>query len=125
MTMFVERGKIVGTRAVCGYLKKRFLMTSREVADLRQMIVDCAAENGLAVDKIFVAELDMASDQLSECLFTLADVDEPVMIIPDLAHFAGNGNPLEIRRAFELAGIKILCARSRPPSIDIDPLKEV
>lgn len=34
-----------------GYFKKSFLMTSREVAEMRQLIVDCAAAHGRNLDK--------------------------------------------------------------------------
>ncbi|TQJ17640.1 hypothetical protein [Kribbella jejuensis] len=91
------------------------MMPSVEVAALRQLILDCATENGVVVDMIFEDELDMATDQLAECLFALLGADEPVMIVPDLSHFAGNGNPLEARRDFEREGVKILVARNRPP----------
>lgn len=107
----IRTGKHVGTRAVCGYLKKGFLMSSGEVAALRRMILDCAAENSLVVNKIFEDELDRSTDQLAECLFVLLGADEPIMIVPDLAHFAGNGNPLRVRRDFEAEGVKVLVAR--------------
>jgi hypothetical protein len=102
------------------------MMRSTEIAALRQLILDCADERGLEVDKIFEDELDMSTDQLSECLGVLLCADEPVMIVPDLSHFAGNGNPFHVKHAFEQEGIQVLSARRRPPPhIDIDPLKEV
>jgi hypothetical protein len=101
----------MGTRAVCGYLKKGFLMSSGEVTALRRLILDCADENGLVVDKIFEDGLDMSTDQLAECLFVLLGADEPIMIVPDLMHFAGNGSPTRVRRDFEREGVKVLVAR--------------
>jgi hypothetical protein len=65
------------------------------------------------MDMIFEDELDMATNQLAECLFALLDADEAVMIVPDLSHFAGNGNPFEVRRDFEREGIRILVACRR------------
>ena len=62
-----ERG-IVGTRLVCGYLRKGFLMNGAEVAALRQLILECAAGHQLSVHAIYVDELDTAPDQLVECL---------------------------------------------------------
>lgn len=120
-----ERGSYVGTRAVCGYLQKRWMMTSGEVAALRQQILECAAENGLTVDKIFEEDLDRTFVQLSDCVFALLDGDERVMIVPDLSHFAGLGNPLLVRDMLKVDNVKVICARPRPPQIDIDPLEEV
>ncbi|TDC33157.1 hypothetical protein [Kribbella albertanoniae] len=107
----------VGTRAVCGYLRKAFLMTSSEVDELRRSILDCAASQELTVDAIYEEELDRASDQLVECIGALIGADQPVLIIPSLLHFAGFGNPLEVRRDFQTQGIHVLVAQdSRPRS---------
>jgi len=107
----------VGPRAVCGYLRKAFLMTSPELDDLRRSILDRATSEGLSVDAIYEEELDRASDQLVKCIGALIDADQPVLIIPNLVHFAGFGNPLEVRRDFEGQGIRVLVGHdSRPRS---------
>jgi hypothetical protein len=105
-----ERGT-VGTRAVCGYLRKGFLMTSSEVEVLRRSILDHAVSQGLTVDAIYEEELDPASDQLADCIGALIGADEPIMIIPSLLHFAGFGIPLEVRRDFQTQGIHVLVAQ--------------
>lgn len=111
-----ERGSDVATQAVCGYLRKEFMMSSRQVAVMRRQIVNCARKHGLEVDKIFVQEVDRASDQLVECVYQILGADEPTIIVPSLLHFAGYGSPLEVKRDFESQGIKVLIAWPDPES---------
>ena len=55
----------MGTRLVCGYFRKGFLTSGAEVAALRQEILDCAVSHAMAVDAIYVDELDTAPAQLT------------------------------------------------------------
>ena len=110
-----ERGNNVGTRAVCGYLRKGFLMTATEIGLLRRMILDCAAAHGLSVDAIYEEELDRVSEQLVDCIDAILDADEPVMIVPSLLHLASFGNPLEVRSNFQGQGIRVLIAQNPSP----------
>jgi hypothetical protein len=104
----------VGTRSVCGYLRKGFVMRSTEIVALRQQILNCAAGRGMAVDAIYEEEADRVSDRLSECLGVVLKADEPVLIVPSLLHFSGLGNPLDVRRDFQGQGVRVLVAQEAP-----------
>jgi hypothetical protein len=108
-------GGTVGTQAVCGYLRKGFLMSSTEISELRRLILDCATENGLTVGAIYEEELDRASDQLAECIASVLGADESIVIIPSLLHLAGFGNPLDVRNDFQSQGVQVLIARPAVP----------
>lgn len=110
----------MGTRAVGGYIRKGFLMTATEVANLRQEIIECAASNGIGADEveIYEEELDRPSVELIACIEAVLEADESYMIVPSLLHFAGFNNPLEVRRDLESRGIKVLSARRDVPHRD-------
>jgi|tagenome__1003787_1003787.scaffolds.fasta_scaffold19747704_1 hypothetical protein len=116
MKVLAERGDKVGTRAVCGYLRKDFMMQGSQVAALCREVLDCAQKYELSVDKIFVQEVDRKSDQLVECLYAILGADEPILIVPSLLHLAAYGNPIHVKCDFERQGIRVLIARTTDPN---------
>ncbi|WP_020392091.1 hypothetical protein [Kribbella catacumbae] len=95
-------------RVAFGYFKKHFLMTDAETAACRQGIVDCAAVHGCELAALFIDELDTAPDELHKALTALMDRDDRVLIVPNLLHFASNGNPIEFRRSLQNHQIDVL-----------------
>lgn len=86
-------------------------MSGAEAAALRQMILDCAVSHEMPLDAIYVDELDTAPAQLTECIAAVVAADESILIVPSLIHFAGLGNPVEVRADFERHGVTTLIAQ--------------
>ena len=97
-------------RSAVGYLKKQFFMSAREAAGLREAIRKCAAENGLALDALFVDEVETAPHQLHVCITALLASQSEALIVPDLSHLASEGNPRELRFHLEHFGLAVLTA---------------
>ena len=95
-------------RVAFGYFKKHFLMTDVEVAARRQAIVDCAISHGCELAALFIDEIDTAPDELHKALTALMDLDDRVLIVPNLLHFAGSGNPIEFRQTLQSNQIEVL-----------------
>lgn len=109
-TLRGERG-VVATRLVFGYFEKSFMMNGSEAAAMRQRIIDCATHHGLAVDAIYVDEIETAPAQLAELVAEILSAEESVMIIPSLLHLARLGNPIDARADFENNGVRVLVSR--------------
>ena len=91
-----------------GYFKKHFLMTDSEVAARCQGIVDCASAHDCELSALFIDEIDTAPRELHKALTAIMEVDERVLIVPTLLHFAGCGNPFEFRQSLQSNRIKVL-----------------
>jgi hypothetical protein len=91
-----------------GYFKKHFLMADGEIAARRQAIVDCATAHGCELAALFIDEIDTAPDELHRALTALMELDDRVLIVPNLLHFAGNGNPIEFRQSLQSNQIEVL-----------------
>ncbi|MEU0090059.1 hypothetical protein [Kribbella sp. NPDC006257] len=100
-------------RIAFGYFNKHFLMTDSEIATRRQAIVNCAAAHDHELTALFIDEIKTAPTELHRALAALMAVDDRVLIVPNLLHFAASGNPLEIRESMQCNHIKILL--SQPP----------
>lgn len=94
-----------------GYFKKSFLMTSQEVAAMREVIVACAVSHNRTLDALYIDEIETAPRQLYACLMDSWAHDERVLIIPSLLHFAGEGDPRELRAHLEGNGFSVLIAQ--------------
>jgi len=99
--------------ATFGYFKEQFLMTSGEAASIRAEIVKCAAAHGKTLDALYVDRVEMASRALYECLMSYGDTDEKILIVPNLLHFAGEGDPLVLRSSLEDLGFTVLIAQPK------------
>ena len=99
-------------RVAFGYFKKHFLMTDGEVAARRQAIVDCATAHRCELAALFIDEIDTAPDELHKALAAVMDLDDRVLIVPNLLHFAGNGNPIEFRQCLQNSRIEILLSEA-------------
>jgi hypothetical protein len=95
-------------RVAFGYFKKHFLMTGGEIAARRQAIVDCATAHGCELEALFIDEIDTAPDELRRAFTALMELDDRVLIVPNLLHFAGIGNPIEFRQSLECNQIEVL-----------------
>lgn len=99
-------------RVAFGYFKKHFLMTDVEVAARRQAIVYCATANGCELAALFIDEIDTAPDELHKALTAVMDHDDRVLIVPNLLHFAGSGNPIEVRQSLQSNQIEVLLSET-------------
>ncbi|WP_405058897.1 hypothetical protein OG474_40065 [Kribbella sp. NBC_01505] len=100
-------------RFAFGYFKKHFLMTDAEVATRRQRIVDCAKAHQRELVALFIDEIATAPDELHNALAAVMGLDDRALIVPNLFHFAGSGNPLEFRQVLQAQQINVLL--SEPP----------
>ncbi|MEV0790441.1 hypothetical protein [Kribbella sp. NPDC050459] len=83
-------------------------MSDREIAARRRAIVDCAGVNDCALVAIFIDELETAPEELHKALTTVMEVDEGVLILPNLLHLAAAGNPIELRQHLLASHIEVL-----------------
>ncbi|WP_410790970.1 hypothetical protein [Kribbella sp. C-35] len=83
-------------------------MGDPEVAARRQAIVDCAGANDCALVAIFIDELETAPEELHRALATVMEVDDGVLILPNLLHLAAAGNPIELRQHLLACHIDVL-----------------
>ena len=95
-------------RVAFGYFKKHFLMSDPEIAARRQAIVDCAGANEYVLVAIFIDELETAPEELHRALAAVLEVDEGVLILPNLLHLAAAGNPIELRQHLLAGHIEIV-----------------
>lgn len=86
-------------------------MSSAEAATMRQLIIDCALEHDLTVDAIYVDDAETVPAELSSLVTAILGAEERFLIIPNLLHLAGLGDPYETRASFESNGIQVLVAR--------------
>ncbi|QNE18875.1 hypothetical protein F1D05_14365 [Kribbella qitaiheensis] len=94
-----------------GYFKKSFLMTSREIAQMRQLIANCAAAHDRTLDALYIDEIDTAPVELFACITDAMEHDDMMLIIPNLLHLAGEGDPHRLRMHLESGGIVVLIAQ--------------
>jgi MoxR-like ATPase len=102
-------------RVAFGYFKKHFLMTGAETAARRQRIVDCATVHGCELAALFIDEINTAPDELHNALTALMQLDDRVLIVPNLLHFAGSGNPIEFRQSLQNSQIEVLLSEAPKP----------
>ncbi|MFC5264335.1 hypothetical protein ACFPJ1_19685 [Kribbella qitaiheensis] len=103
-------GRVI-TLATFGYFKKHFLMTSREVAATRELILECAASNDRQLDTLYIDEIETAPYELHQCLQKAGASRDAVLIIPSLLHLAGEGDPRRLRQQLENHGLVVLIAQ--------------
>jgi hypothetical protein len=95
-------------RVAFGYFKKHFLMSDPEIAARRQAIVGCAEANDCVLIALFIDELETAPDELHKALAAVMEVDEGVLILPNLHHLASVGNPIAIRQHLLASHVEVL-----------------
>lgn len=95
-----------------GYFKKHFLMTDAETAARRQAIVDCATAHSCELVALFIDDLDTAPEELHKALSAVMDLDDRVLIVPNLLHFAGSGTPIEFRQSLQSHHIEVLLSET-------------
>ena len=95
-------------RVAFGYFKKHFLMSDLEIAARRQAIVDCAGANDCVLVAIFIDDLEAAPETLLKALAAVMEVDEGVLILPNLHHLASVGNPIEFRQHLLASHVEVL-----------------
>jgi hypothetical protein len=95
-------------RVAFGYFKKHFLMSDAEVAARREAIVACATVHGCELAALFIDEIETAPDEFHKALTAVMELDDRVLIVPSLLHFAGIGNPIEFRRRLQSYQVEVL-----------------
>src|SRR5215211_4509512 len=103
-------GEVINLATV-GYFKKHFLMTSREVAEMRELILACASAHGRTLDALYIDEIETAPRELHECLKNSGESECEVLIVPSLLHLASEGDPRKLRQHLEDFGFVVLIAR--------------
>ncbi|MEV4264570.1 hypothetical protein [Kribbella sp. NPDC049584] len=83
-------------------------MSDPEIAARRQAIVGCAGANDCVLVALFIDELETAADELHKALAAVLEVDEGVLILPNLLHLAAAGNPIELRRHLLASHVEVL-----------------
>lgn len=78
---------------------------------LRQLIVDCAAAHDRTLDALYIDEIDTAPRELHACLIASLEHDDKMLIIPNLLHLAGEGDPRETRTRLEGGGFAVVIAQ--------------
>lgn len=97
------------------YFKKIFLMNSHEVAEMRTLMLNCAAAHGRSLDAMYIDEIETAPRQLYACLMDSWAHDDKVLIVPSLLHLTGEGDPRALRTHLESGGFVVLIAQCQQP----------
>jgi hypothetical protein len=61
---------------------------------------------------LFIDEINTAPDEFHNALTALMDLDDRVLIVPNLLHFAGSGNPIEFRQSLQNNQIEVLLSEA-------------
>ncbi|MEV0290385.1 hypothetical protein AB0H36_40180 [Kribbella sp. NPDC050820] len=83
-------------------------MSDPEIAARRQAIVDCAGSNEYVLIAMFIDELDGAPEALLKAFAAVMEVDDGVLILPNLHHLASVGNPIAIRQHLLASDVEVV-----------------